>query len=197
MVRLSVPLVLASGSPRRRRLLGSLGLAFEVHVSGHPEDFPTDVAPGDAVARLALEKAQLVAPSHPDALTLAADTTVVLDGCILEKPADADEAKAMLRSLSGATHTVHTGIALYHPASNRAVTSTESTRVTFGLLTEAEIGAYVATGSPLDKAGAYGIQDDYGPLFVERIEGDFYTVVGLPLRRLYGVLREHFSDLLV
>ncbi|MEM8599241.1 MAG: nucleoside triphosphate pyrophosphatase [Bacteroidota bacterium] len=174
-----------------------MGLAFEVHVSGHPEDFPTHVTPGEAVAHLALEKAQLVAPAHPDALTLAADTTVVLDGRVLEKPADADEARAMLRALSGATHTVHTGVALCHPATDRVVKATESTHVTFGPLTEAEIAAYVATGSPLDKAGAYGIQDDHGPLFVERVEGDFYNVVGLPLRRVYCLLREHFGDLLV
>ncbi|MEL6613572.1 MAG: Maf family protein [Bacteroidota bacterium] len=174
-----------------------MGLPFEVHVSGHPEDFPTDVPPGDAVARLALEKAQLVAPAHPEALILAADTTVVLDGRVLEKPEDTDDARRMLRDLSGATHTVYTGVALCHLDSQRTVHTAEATQVTFGTLSDAEIDAYVATGSPLDKAGAYGIQDDHGPLFVERIEGDFYNVVGLPLRRVYCLLREHFGDLLV
>ncbi|MEM9999118.1 MAG: Maf family protein, partial [Bacteroidota bacterium] len=173
------------------------GLAFEVRVSGHPEVFPTDVPPAEAVARLALEKGRLVAPTAPEALTLAADTTVVLDGTVLEKPADAAEARAMLRALSGATHLVHTGLALLHPASDRAVAATETTRVTFATLSEPEIEAYVASGSPLDKAGAYGIQDDAGALFVARIEGDYYNVVGLPLHRLYLLLREHFSDLLV
>ena len=103
----------------------------------------------------------------------------------------------MLRRLSGQTHRVYTGLALAHPASGRLVAEVESTAVTFAPLSADEIEAYVATGSPRDKAGAYGIQDDLGALLVERIEGDYYNVVGLPLRRLYTMLKEHFEDCLV
>ena len=102
----------------------------------------------------------------------------------------------MLRQLSGSTHIVHTGIALVHKQSERIVSVVESTEVTFGRLTETEISNYVKTGAPLDKAGAYGIQDDLGALFIEQIHGDYYNVVGLPLRRLYTLLKEHFSDLI-
>jgi septum formation protein len=102
----------------------------------------------------------------------------------------------MLRRLSGATHTVYTGLALVHPPSGRRVTAHEATAVTFAPLSDDEIARYVATGAPLDKAGAYGIQDDHGALFIARIEGDYYNVVGLPLHRLYRVLRAYFADLL-
>ena len=102
----------------------------------------------------------------------------------------------MLRRLSGVSHTVFTGLALLHGETGRRITACEATRVTFDTLTDAEIDAYVASGAPMDKAGAYGIQGDLGAVFVARIEGDFYTVMGLPLHRLYRLLREHFSDLL-
>ncbi|GIV59708.1 MAG: Maf-like protein [Rhodothermaceae bacterium] len=195
-MRLKPLLVLASSSPRRRRLLEQLGLRFVVRPSDTEEVVPEGVSPETVVQALAREKAEAVAPAYPDALTLGADTIVVLDGEVLGKPADAAEAHAMLRRLSGNTHTVYTGIALVHPASNRNVTAFEATRVTFAPLTDDEIAAYVATGSPLDKAGAYGIQDDHGALFIPRIEGDFFTVMGLPLHRLYRVLRTEFADLM-
>ena len=102
----------------------------------------------------------------------------------------------MLRALSGATHEVYTGISLRHPAAGRVRMAHEVTRVTFAALTDTEIDRYVATGSPLDKAGAYGIQDDHGALFVERVEGDYYNVVGLPLRLVYRTIRDHFPNLL-
>jgi septum formation protein len=137
-----------------------------------------------------------VAAEHPTALTLGADTIVVHDGSILNKPGDAESARAMLRQLSGTTHSVYTGFALLHPSSDRCVRRVERTDVTFAALSDAEITAYVNTGSPLDKAGAYGIQDAMGPLFVESIEGDYYNVVGLPLHALYQELTSHFDDLL-
>lgn len=196
MLALRVPLVLASRSPRRRALLERLGLAFDVRPSPDDERWPEGEAPGTAVERLALEKAEAVAHAAPEALTLGADTVVVLEGTVLGKPADPEEARRMLRRLSGATHTVYTGLALVHPASGRRVTAHETTAVTFAPLTEDEIARYVATGAPLDKAGAYGIQDDAGALFVTRIEGDYYNVVGLPLHRLYRLLTAHFADLL-
>ena len=196
MLHLRVPLVLASQSPRRRSLLSRLGLSFSTQPSDVDEHIPEGTEPANAVERLALRKADAVAPHHPDALTLAADTIVVLDAEILEKPTDEADASAMLRRLSGRTHTVYTGLALIHPASERAVHTHEATAVTFAKMSDDEIAAYVRTGSPLDKAGAYGIQDDLGALFVSRVEGDYYNVVGLPLHRLYRLLREHFADLL-
>lgn len=196
MLSLTVPLVLASRSPRRRALLGALGLPHRV-VPGPPDDdWDAAAPPAQLVEQLALMKASPVAAAHPDALTLGADTVVVLDDTILGKPNDAAEARATLRRLSGATHAVYTGLALLHDASGRRVTTHECTNVTFAPLSDDEIARYVVTGSPLDKAGAYGIQDDYGALFVSRIEGDYYNVVGLPLHRLYQTLRQHFADLL-
>ncbi|AEN73486.1 Maf family protein [Rhodothermus marinus] len=195
-MKLRVPLILASRSPRRRKLLAQLGLDFEVHPSDLDENATNHRLPEQLVEQLALEKARAVAARFPEALTLGADTIVVLDGDVLNKPADEAEARAMLRRLSGRTHTVYTGVALVHPASQREVVDYEATQVTFAPLTDAEIDAYVATGSPLDKAGAYGIQDDYGAVFIRRIEGDYYNVVGLPLHRLYRMLRNHFADLI-
>ncbi len=191
-----MPLILASASPRRRLLLERLGWPFAVQVSTADESAPAGLAPEALVEHVAERKCAPVAARHPEALTLAADTVVVLGGHVLGKPAGAAEAQATLRRLSGRTHTVYTGLALAHPATGRRAGTCEATRVTFGALTEGEIAAYVATGSPLDKAGSYGIQDAHGALFVERIEGDYYAVVGLPLRRLYLTLRTEFADLL-
>lgn len=195
-MHLSSPLILASQSPRRKRLLEQLGLSFEVVVSPVEEVIPPDAVPAEIVQTLAVHKAEPVARTHPHALTLAADTIVVLDETILGKPETTTEAEAMLGRLSGVTHTVFTGLALSHPATGRQVKAVEATAVTFAPLSTDEIRRYVATGSPMDKAGAYGIQDDYGAVFVRRIDGDYYNVVGLPLHRLYTLLRSHFADLL-
>ncbi len=192
---LKTSFILASRSPRRKKLLEQVGFSFSVEISPAEEVIPENTPPSDIVQRLALEKAEPVAAMHPDALTLGADTVVVLDGHVLGKPADQRDACAMLRRLSGNTHTVYTGIALIHPQGKRSVTAFESTHVTFGEMTEQEIDAYVATGSPMDKAGAYGIQDDRGALYIARIEGDYYNVVGLPLHRLYRTLQVEFGYL--
>lgn len=192
---LHTPFILASGSPRRQRLLAGLGLRFEVDVPDVDEAMDVRVDPAETVQHLAQKKAAAVAVLHPEALTLGADTVVVLGGDVLGKPSGEAAARAMLRRLSGATHRVYTGIALVHPASGRRRTAFEETRVTFGELAEREITAYVASGSPMDKAGGYGIQDDHGALFVARIEGDYYNVVGLPLHRLYRLLCTEFTDL--
>ena len=193
---ITLPVVLASQSPRRRRLLERLGLSFSVEVSPAEEAIPDNPSPPDLVQRLARVKVTPVASQHPDALTIAADTVVAFDGEVLGKPETRDAARTMLHRLSGTTHTVYTGIALARTASDRTVTAVESTDVTFGRLSDEEIDAYVATGSPMDKAGSYGIQDDTGALFVERIEGDYYNVVGLPLRRFYLLTRRHFGEYL-
>ncbi len=196
-MNLKCPLILASASPRRKKLLEQLGLSFTVHASHVDEDAPADAPAEHIVQHLSSKKAAAVAPQFADALTLAADTLVVLDGAILGKPADEDEATRMLKRLSGRQHEVYTGIALHHPATSRYLTAFETTRVTFSSLSEREIAAYVATRSPFDKAGGYGIQDDQGALYVSGIEGDYYNVVGLPLNRLYQMLKVHFSDLLM
>ncbi len=191
VLALRVPLVLASASPRRRDLLARLGLTFDVRPSDADETWPAGLEPGPAAAEVALRKARATPPG--DALVLAADTVVVLDGEVLGKPADPAEATRTLRRLSGRTHLVATGLALR--LGDRETTAFETTRVTFADLSADEVAAYVATGSPLDKAGSYGIQDDLGAVFVERIEGDYFNVVGLPLRRLYATLRAFAPDL--
>jgi septum formation protein len=197
MLDLRVPLVLASQSPRRRQLLERLGVAFSVHPSDTDETVPPGTPPVETVERLARDKAEAVAPAFPTALTLGADTVVVLDGDVLGKPTDDEHAAEMLARLSGRSHTVFTGIALVDPARRRNVTAHEATEVTFAPLSREEIESYVRTGSPRDKAGGYGIQDDAGALFVAGVRGDYYNVVGLPLHRLYQTLRAHFADLLV
>ena len=195
-MRLKAPLVLASASPRRKHLLEQIGLTFTVHPNPAEEVIPEGIPPTEIVEQLAWEKAEPIARMHPEALTLGADTIVVLDGDVLGKPSDAAEARTMLRRLSGRTHTVYTGIALLHPATTKSAVAHESTKVTFAPLSDEEIAAYVATGSPLDKAGAYGIQDDTGALFIPCIEGDYFTVMGLPLHRLYRLLRDEFTHLI-
>ena len=191
MLTLRVPLVLASASPRRRDLLVRLGLDPDVRPTDSDETWPGG-DPGAAVEVIALRKARGV--RAPGALVLGADTVVVLDGDVLGKPTGTADARAMLARLSGRTHTVYTGFALVRDG--RTLTDHRATRVTFADLSRAEIDAYVATGSPLDKAGAYGIQDDAGALLVASVEGDYLAVVGLPLQAVYRALRTHFPDLI-
>jgi len=196
-MQVSTKLILASQSPRRRDLLNQLELTFTVQVSPAEEVIPEGKPPGAVAEAIAMQKALPVAGEHPSALTLAADTIVVLDTQILGKPKSKEHARRMLQQLQGTTHDVYTGISLIHPASNREVTGFEKTEVTFATMTLDEINAYVASGSPMDKAGGYGIQDRSGPLYIEGIHGDYYNVMGLPLRRLYVTLRTEFSDLLL
>lgn len=193
MLALRVPLVLASALPRRRDLLARIGLTFDVRPTDADETWPKDLDLGPAAEAVALRKARAL--EVPGALVLAADTVVALDGDVLGKPPTPDDARRTLRRLSGRTHRVATGLALRH--GDRETTAHALTSVTFGDLTDAEIAAYVATGSPLDKAGAYGIQDDLGALLVDRIDGDYTNVVGLPLRLFYVTLRRAFPDLVL
>lgn len=168
-------LILASASPRRRQLLEMLGLQVVVRPSHIAEERRPGEAPVAYAERLAREKALAV----PGDLVLGADTTVLLDGELLEKPADAEDAVRMLRRLQGRTHEVITSVALV--AQGRVRLATDVTRVTFRACNDDFLRAYVATGEPMDKAGAYGIQG-YGAALVERIEGDFFGVMGLPVR---------------
>lgn len=182
-------IVLASSSPRRRQLLAGLGLRFEVDPPREEEGSRSPGEPPDAyAARVAAAKAAEVAARRPDALVVAADTVVVLEGDVLGKPSGPDGARAMLTRLSGRKHTVHTGVAVTAPDGSRA-TGTEVTEVRFRALRSEEIEAYVATGEPLDKAGAYGIQG-FGATLVEAVRGCYFNVMGLPVVRLLALLDE-------
>ena len=179
-------IILASGSPRRRELLEMLGLAFEVRPARGGEHPPEHAGPEETVLVLSEAKAREVAEhSGPENVIVAADTIVWLDGKLLGKPHDEADAARMLRALSGREHEVWTGVALIRGAER--VSGAEQTYVKFRDLTDGEITAYIATGEPMDKAGAYGAQG-YASLFVEGIRGDFFNVMGLPLCRLGKML---------
>ena len=189
------PLVLASRSPRRIQLLRQIGLDPRVIPCDVNEDFDLSLPAVENAVTLALRKAREVARTINGAIVIGADTIVTLDGRMMGKPEGPDEAVRMLEMLSGNTHIVHTGYALVDRPSDASVTGVEETLVTFRDIPRSEIEEYVAGGSPMDKAGAYGIQDDYGAVFVTRIEGCFYNVVGLPLSSLYSALQEFQSTL--
>ena len=184
--------ILASQSPRRRELLGLFHIPFCVRVADIDETMTPGAAPDSEVARLSREKA-LAVERQADDLVIAADTIVVCDGRILGKPADAEGAKAMLRLLSGRDHQVMTGMTVLR--ADQAVVVTEVTDIHFRELTEKEIEDYVASGEPMDKAGAYGIQGG-AALFCSRMEGDYYNVVGLPVCRLAQILKEVAPELM-
>ena len=181
-------IILASNSPRRRELLAQIGLAFTVA----PTDVDERVRPGESpqgyAERLALDKARAAALRVKAGIVIAADTIVVAGGTILGKPADAEDARRMLKELSGREHEVVTGLAVMDTTTGRTSVRMSTTKVCFRTLSEREITAYIATGEPLDKAGAYGIQER-GALLVDRIEGCYTNVVGLPLSLLGEMLR--------
>lgn len=179
-------IVLASQSPRRRQLLGQMGLEFTTQSPEIDESAFHGRDARDLVETLSREKARWVARQQtPDTLVIGADTVVVLDGAILGKPRDGAEAQAMLAALSGRDHQVFTGVTLCQ--GDRILTQAEETQVTFRPLTGQEIRQYVSTGEPMDKAGAYGVQG-LGALLVERLDGDFFNVMGLPVLRLSRML---------
>lgn len=177
--------ILASASPRRRDLLALIGIAHEVKPADIDESVMPDEAPAPHAERLARAKAHVLAEAHPHGVVIAADTIVVVDGDILGKPKDEAQAAQMLRRLAGREHTVYTAIAVARDA--RTESAVEGVQVTFRALTDAEIAAYIATREPMDKAGAYGIQG-YGATIVERVDGDYFSVMGLGLRRLVELL---------
>lgn len=189
------PLILASQSPRRKELLEQIGLRFRVHASSVGEDIRVHESPRENVKRIALEKAVEVSSRFRKGIVIGADTVVVLRGRILGKPTSAKEAKRMLRFLSGREHCVYTGFALVDCASKMRTVEAEETRVRFRSLGEDEIDSYVRSGSPMDKAGAYGIQDDFGAVFVEKVNGCFYNVVGFPLAKFYTTYRKLLRQL--
>lgn len=196
LATLTTRLILASQSPRRRALLEQINATFTVQVSPAEENVEKDLSAPKTARLLAERKAAPVAETNPHALVLAADTVVIHENDILGKPKTHTEARRMLHRLSDDSHAVYTGIALYHKSSRRRISAGRKTIVHFANLTTREITSYVETEAPMDKAGGYGIQDHTGPLFVKHLEGDYYNVVGLPLRRLYEVLRQEYSDLI-
>ena len=182
-------IILASSSPRRKELLTQIGLSFTVYPADVDESILEGERPEAYASRLALDKARAAAERAGDGIVIAADTIVVVNGSVLGKPADATDARRMLHLLSGKEHSVVTGLAVFDASTGRSIVRTSVTKVVFRDLSQREIDAYVATGEPLDKAGAYGIQER-GALLVERIEGCYSNVVGLPLSLLGEMLRE-------
>ena len=180
-------ILLASQSPRRRELLTLIGIPHEVRPADIDERYLAGELPAAHAERLALGKAAVIARGEPDAVVIGSDTIVVVDGDVLGKPRDAEQARGMLRRLAGRSHTVMTGVAVQWGADTRS--AVEQVEVWFGALDDAMIDAYIATGEPMDKAGAYGIQG-YGATIVERVEGDYFAVMGLPLHRLALLLAE-------
>lgn len=185
--------ILASNSPRRRELLSGLGFDFEVRVlPGIDESYPAELQGGDIPLYICRKKADAYARSlQSDELLITADTIVWLDGQVLEKPKDEADACRMLRDLSGKTHQVFTGVCL--TTVEKQVSFCACSDVTFSTLTDGEINHYVQHYRPFDKAGAYGIQEWIGYIGVERIEGSFFNVVGLPVQQLYRHLKQHFN----
>jgi len=189
-------LVLASASPRRQELLRSAGIPFTVQPADIDETPLDGESPRGCAERLAREKALAVFRGYPERWVLGADTIVVVDGAMLGKPRDADDAGRMLRLLSGRTHAVITGVCLCGPvasvqgaAGSEVKTDSSTTLVTFRELSQAEIGDYVVTGEPMDKAGGYAIQG-IASRWIPRIEGEYSNVMGLPVALVYRMLRE-------
>lgn len=188
-------IVLASGSPRRKELLHSLGLPFEVRVSNVDESFDPKLEPSRIVEDLSYKKATHIANAVPEGLVIGSDTIVVIDGQVLGKPKSPDEAISMLTMISGRTHTVYTGVGLIDAASGQSRVEHRSTEVSIKSLSLEQIRSYVSTGEPMDKAGSYAIQG-IGATLVEKINGDYFTVVGLPLALLSDMLSEFGVDVL-
>ena len=186
-------IILASKSPRRRQLLSMMGLDFTVQTADIDETMDPSQTPAHEVAAVSARKAAKIAAMHPDDVIVSADTIVVIDGKILGKPKDEQDAARMLRLLSGRTHTVYTGLTVH--ADGESKTQVVGTDVTFRELTDAEIAAYIKTKEPMDKAGAYGIQG-YGSMFVSHLDGDYFCVMGLPVCTLAGMLRSAGVEIL-
>lgn len=192
-------LILASQSPRRKALLQQLGIPFEIQPSS-VDEYSSTSNPLTLVRELSLAKAKDIAINYSNAVVIGADTVVVHNNDILGKPSSEQEAAQMLARLSGTHHHVYTGVCLQyvdrHGSLQEPVLFHEQTKVWFQTLSAYPIHQYIASGSPMDKAGAYGIQDDWGAIFVKKIEGDYYNVVGLPLSRCYlelSSLKERYS----
>jgi septum formation protein len=184
-------LMLASGSPRRAEILNSVGWEFEKDVPDIDESELPGEPPENYVRRLAASKAELIAERHPQEIVLGADTTVVINGQIVGKPVDAVDARRMIEMLSGNWHEVLTGIAIARE--RRSWVDLQRTRVKFAQMNDAEIAFLVENGDPLDKAGAYAVQAQ-AALFIEKIEGDYWNVVGLPVSLVYRIVMQSNAE---
>ncbi|MBI3887558.1 septum formation inhibitor Maf [Candidatus Microgenomates bacterium] len=182
-------IILASTSPRRKQLMKQLGIDFTIVSSKVIEKFNPRLKPRRQAEELSLQKAEAVAGNYPDAIIIGADTLVAIEDEVLGKPKDEKEAKRMLKKLSGTTHKVITGITIIDSFSRKTITKSVETTITFRTLYPPEIASYIQTDKPFDKAGSYAIQDR-GALFIERIEGDYFGTVGLPLFLLAKELKK-------
>lgn len=189
LIHIDRKLILASASPRRQKLMKIFGMDFEICPAEINEEEFQSSTPSEIVLELSLKKAQEVAKVFNDAIIIGSDTIVWLDGKLLSKPTDEADAFRILTELSGRTHKVFTGITLLDSKSKNILQDFAETDVTFREISDEEKSAYIATGSPMDKAGAYGIQDDFGAVFVIKITGCYYNIVGLPVSKLYDLLK--------
>ncbi len=190
MIKTIIPIYLASKSPRRRKLLKQIGIKFKSFSVEINEEPLKNESPVNCVKRLAEGKLNEALNKIHNGIVITADTIVVLENKIINKPLTNIEAIKFLKMLSGRVHTVYTGFCIYNSVNNKKVSGFEKTKVEFRKLADDEIIEYVESGSPMDKAGAYGIQDDFGAVFVKRITGCYYNVVGLPLTKIYESLKK-------
>ena len=188
MIPSNLKIFLASKSPRRKKLLEQINLQPEILHCHFDEYFDSKKRVPTIAKSLAFQKMEVAKNENKKGIIITADTIVVIDGKILGKPESVKQAVAMLKSLSGRKHFVYTGFCVFNSLNGKMINDYEKTEVTFRKLKEAEIKEYVAGGSPMDKAGAYGIQDDYGAIFIEKINGCYYNVVGLPLTKVYQAI---------
>ena len=190
MIKTNLPIYLASKSPRRRKLLKQINLNFKSFTVDMEEKIKPGEKPSVSVKRLSKEKLEIARQKVIHGIIITADTIVVLKGKVIGKPKDKKEAKRFLTKLSGKVHTVYTGFSIYNSENKMLLTDYEKTFVEFRKLTSKEIDDYIKSGSPMDKAGAYGIQDDFGAVFIKKINGCYYNVVGLPLTKVYQTLKK-------
>jgi len=188
MIKANLPIYLASKSPRRRKLLKQINLNFKSFTVDMEEKIKPGEKPSVSVKRLSKEKLEIARQKVNHGIIITADTIVVLNKKVIGKPKDKKEAKRFLKNLSGKVHTVYTGFSIYNSENKMLLTDYEKTYVEFRKLTTKEIDDYIKSGSPMDKAGAYGIQDDFGAVFIKKINGCYYNVVGLPLTKVYQTL---------
>ena len=188
MINNSQKIYLASSSPRRKKLLEQIGLKFDVLKINTPERIKKNEEPKNIVKRISLEKLKAAKKKVKNGIIITADTIVVFNNHVLGKPKNKKDAFRILDLLSGNTHQVYTGFSIFNSQNYKTISEYEKTFVKFRKLTDEEIKEYIETGSPMDKAGAYGIQDDYGAVFIEKINGCYYNVVGLPLSKFYKTL---------
>ena len=190
MIKSKLKIYLASSSPRRKKLLQQLNIPFYVLRVAVDEKVKRNESPVQAVKRLSVEKMKKAEKEITDGIIITADTMVVLNKTIIGKPVNRKDAEKILKKLSNETHKVYTGFCIKNTVTGKMITDFEKTFVTFRKIGDEEIHDYVSTSSPIDKAGAYGIQDDFGAVFVEKINGCYYNVVGLPLTKVYKSIQQ-------